>query len=241
MNNQIRKAPIYLLIDTSGSMMGEDITAVNNGVDLCIKTLRTDPVSMEKAFMSIITFADKAEVAMKMTYLQEVGDVPKFQAMGTTAMGDAIRLLNESLENDLVENTAEVKGDYKAFVVLFTDGRPTDKDVLDRELKKLNRRKINYFIAATTNESEDVKKVLVNVTQSEDLVFYLPASNAETFKKFFQWVTQSYNASVNRAGVPDNGEDYGDKGTGNKSSAGRLSDPSSLPPFPSFVDDGSLL
>jgi uncharacterized protein YegL len=157
-------------------------------------------------------------------------------------MGDAIRLLNESLENDLVENTAEAKGDYKAFVVLFTDGHPTDKDILEKELKKLNRHKINYFIAATTNESEEVKKVLVNITQSEDLVFYLPASNAETFKKFFQWVTQSYNASVNRAGVPDNGEDYGDKSKGDKSNAGGPGDPiSSLPPFPSFVDDGSLL
>ena len=142
----MRKAPIYLLIDTSGSMAGEPITSVKNGIDMCVKALRTDPASMEKAFLSIITFSEKAEVAMKLTYVPDIPILPDFKANGTTSMGAAIKLLNESLENDLVENTLEEKGDYKAFVVVFTDGRPTDKSVLEAEVKKLNRHKINYFI-----------------------------------------------------------------------------------------------
>lgn len=227
----MRKAPIYLLIDTSGSMYGEAITSVKNGIDICIKALRTDPVSMEKAYVSIITFADKAEMAMKLTYVPDIANLPEIKANGTTSMGDAIKLLNESLENDLAENSETEKGDYKAFVVIFTDGRPTDKSVLETELKKLNRHKINYLIAATTNEDAEVKKTLTEITQHEENVIYLPTANAETFKKFFIWVTQSANASFNRGDAPAPGEDFG----------GGSGDIGELPPLPDFNDDGDLL
>ena len=224
----MRKAPIYLLIDKSGSMNGEAITSVKNGIDICIKALRTDPVSMEKAYVSIITFADKAEKIMDLTYVPDIVTLPEIEAKGTTAMGDAVRVLNDSLNNDLAENTAEEKGDYKAFVVLFTDGRPTDKSVLEAQLKTLNRHKINYFIAATTNTEEDVKKTLVDITGHEENVIFLPTANADTFKKFFTWVTQSYNASVSR-GVETPEEETGDGSLGE------------LPPLPAFNDDGGLL
>jgi uncharacterized protein YegL len=227
-----RKAPIYLLIDTSGSMNGEAITSVKNGMDICIKALRTDPVSMEKAYVSIITFADEAKMAMPLTYVPEIVNLPDIEAKGVTSMGDALRVLNESLEKDLVENTETEKGDYKAFVVIFTDGRATDKDVIERELKNLNRRKINYLIAATTSEQEDVKKTLTTITEKEENVIYLPTANADTFKKFFIWLSQSASASITRGGTPDNGEDFGDNSTGGLGE---------LPPLPRFDDDGDLL
>lgn len=227
-----RKAPIYLLIDTSGSMNGEAITSVKNGMDICINALRTDPMSMEKAYVSIITFADKAEMFMPLTYVQDIGNLPELKPLGQTAMGDALRVLNESLEKDLVENTETEKGDYKAFVVIFTDGLATDKDVIKKELAKLNRRKISYLIAATTNERQDVKETLTEITEKEENVIYLPTSNADTFKKFFKWLSQSASASINRGGTPDNGEDFGDNSTGGLGE---------LPPLPRFDDDGDLL
>lgn len=232
----MRKAPIYLLIDTSGSMNGEAITSVKNGIDLCIKTMRSDPLTLEKAYLSIITFDEKANVALKLTRLSDLVTIPDIKAEGATAMGDAIRLLNESLQNDLTENTAEEKGDYKAFVVVFTDGRPTDRSVLEAELQKLNRRKINYFIAATTSEDASVKETLKAITLSEENVIYLPTASSDTFRKFFNWVTQSYNASIGR---PNNGEDFGPGGKDGKD--GTVHTIGSLPPLPNFNDDGDLL
>lgn len=225
----MRKAPIYLLIDTSGSMNGEAINSVANGIDLCIKSLRTDPQSMEMAHVCIITFADKAEMAMKLTYVPEIQKLPELKASGVTAMGDAIRMLNESLENDLKKNTDQEKGDYKAFVVLFTDGRPTDKDNLEKELQKLNRKKINYFVAATTNDDPNVKSALAKITEKEENVIYLPTASPEAFKQFFTWVSQSASSSMGRGEQPNNnGEDMG----------GELGE---LPPLPNFTDDGDLL
>ena len=45
----MRKLPIYLLLDTSGSMHGEPIEAVKNGVDMLVSTLLSDPYALETA------------------------------------------------------------------------------------------------------------------------------------------------------------------------------------------------
>ena len=65
----MRRLPVYLLLDTSGSMYGEPIEAVKNGVQTLISTLRGDPYALETAYISIITFNS---VAQQVTPLQEV-------------------------------------------------------------------------------------------------------------------------------------------------------------------------
>ena len=50
----MRRLPVYLLLDTSGSMYGEPIEAVKNGVQTLISTLRSDPYALETAYISII-------------------------------------------------------------------------------------------------------------------------------------------------------------------------------------------
>ena len=57
-----RKLPVYLLLDTSGSMTGEPIEAVKNGVQLLVSTLRQDPHALETAYLSIIGFGSSASV-----------------------------------------------------------------------------------------------------------------------------------------------------------------------------------
>ena len=54
-----RRLPVYLLLDTSGSMRGEPIEAVNRGLKVLVSSLRQDPNALETAFLSIITFDDK--------------------------------------------------------------------------------------------------------------------------------------------------------------------------------------
>ena len=57
----MRKLPIYLLLDTSGSMHGEPIEAVKNGVDMLVSTLLSDPYALETAYLSVITFDSAAQ------------------------------------------------------------------------------------------------------------------------------------------------------------------------------------
>ena len=46
----MRRLPVFLVLDTSGSMSGEPIQAVKNGVQMLVSALRQDPQALETAF-----------------------------------------------------------------------------------------------------------------------------------------------------------------------------------------------
>ena len=52
----MRRLPVYFLLDTSGSMFGEPIQALNNALSGMINTLRTDAQALDSLWLSIITF-----------------------------------------------------------------------------------------------------------------------------------------------------------------------------------------
>ena len=82
----MRRLPVYLLLDTSGSMMGEPIEAVKNGVQVMVSSLRQNPQAIETAFISIITFDSSARQVVPLTDLSSF-QIPDIQATGTTALG----------------------------------------------------------------------------------------------------------------------------------------------------------
>ena len=50
----MRRLPVYLVIDTSGSMRGESIHAVNVGIQAMLSALRQDPYALESVHISIM-------------------------------------------------------------------------------------------------------------------------------------------------------------------------------------------
>ena len=56
MADYTRRLPVYLLLDCSGSMMGEPIEAVRQGVKALLSELKGDPQALETAYLSVITF-----------------------------------------------------------------------------------------------------------------------------------------------------------------------------------------
>ena len=67
----MRRLPIYLLLDCSGSMMGEPITAVQTGLQNLVATLRQDPYALETAYISVITFDSDARQTVPLTELSQ--------------------------------------------------------------------------------------------------------------------------------------------------------------------------
>ena len=120
-----RRLPVYLLLDCSSSMQGNPIIAVGEGLYMMHNLLMDDPRTVDTAYISVITFASHA------TQYALVGvdqfQPPQLTASGTTAMGDAFRLLADSIEQDLTPNTGSQHGDYRPLVFLLTDGEPTDE------------------------------------------------------------------------------------------------------------------
>ncbi|MEQ1531565.1 MAG: VWA domain-containing protein, partial [Methylococcales bacterium] len=88
----MRRLPVYLLLDTSGSMSGEPIEAAKNGVQVLVSTLRQDPYALETAYLSVITFDSSAKQVCPLTELATF-QPPNLIATGSTALGEALQLL----------------------------------------------------------------------------------------------------------------------------------------------------
>ena len=71
MADYIRRLPVYLLLDCSGSMMGEPIEAVRQGVKALLSELKGDPQALETAYLSVITFDSSARQVIPLTELMQ--------------------------------------------------------------------------------------------------------------------------------------------------------------------------
>jgi uncharacterized protein YegL len=184
----MRRLPVYLVLDVSGSMHGEPIEAVRNGMQMLVSTLRTDPYALETAFLSVITFDGKARQAVPLTELMAF-QPPTIEAGSTTSLGDALKVTKECIEREVKKTTAEEKGDWKPLVFLMTDGQPTDD--WEKGLNEFKKVKTGMVIACAAGPQADTK-ILKQITE---VVVSLDTADSSTIGAFFKWVSASISTS----------------------------------------------
>ena len=197
----VRRLPVYLLLDCSGSMSGEPIEAVRQGVKYLLAELRGDPQALESVSLSVITFDSSARQVSPLTELATFRE-PKLDANGSTALGEALTLLGSCIDREVRKTTKDQKGDYKPLVFLMTDGEPTDN--WERPADAIRSRRPGNIIACGTGSSvraETLKRITETVVMMNN---YAP----DTFKAFFRWVSQSVTtASQKVAAKPESAID----------------------------------
>jgi len=104
-------------------------------------------------------------------------------------MGEALALVAQRRDAEVVKSTTEVKGDWKPLVFLMTDGEPTDN--FDRGVTEFQKRKWGMVIACAAGPSANTEK-LKKLTES---VVQLDVADSAAFKAFFKWVSASVSAS----------------------------------------------
>ena len=195
----MRRLPVYLVIDTSGSMSGEPIEAVKNGVQVLVSTLRQDPYALETAFLSVITFDSQARQLVPLTELS-MFQMPDIQATGTTSLGDALSLLASKVNSEVARTTAEVKGDWKPLVFLMTDGEPTDS--WKKGLSDFQKQKFGIVVACAAGQGANTD-ILKQIT---DVVVQLDTADSATIKAFFKWVSASVSTGSQK--IESSGKEF---------------------------------
>lgn len=190
----MRRLPIYLVLDVSGSMHGEPIEAVRNGLQLVVSTLRTDPYALETAFLSVIVFDQSARQVVPLTELT-VFQPPIIETGSTTSLGDALRVLKECIEREVRKTTAEEKGDWKPIVFIMTDGMPTDD--WEKGLNEFRKVKTGMVIACAAGPQADTS-ILKQITEN---VASLDTANSNTIGAFFKWVSSSISTSSKKVNL----------------------------------------
>ena len=67
-----QRFPVYLLLDTSGSMRGEPIASVNIGLRAMMASLRQQHHALDSVYLSIVTFDSLIKEVLPLTALKQL-------------------------------------------------------------------------------------------------------------------------------------------------------------------------
>jgi uncharacterized protein YegL len=183
-----RTMVLFFVVDTSGSMDGAKIGAVNTAIEEVIPAIRD--VSDENADAQIKIAA--LEFSSGATWHTPDGPVPSEQfhwnyldAAGVTDFGAACRALNEKLSTKAFMQ--EATGSFAPAIFLLSDGDPTDDWQHQlQELKKNNWFRAAVKVAVAIGEDAN-KDVLKEFTGSMEAV--LEVHNSAMLKKMIKFVS----------------------------------------------------
>lgn len=189
-----RRLPVYLLIDCSESMAGSSFASVTQGLSAVFTQLRSNPMALETATISIITFASSAQQIMPLTDILKF-QMPRLKLGSGTVLGAALQLWLDCMERELVKTTNEQKGDYKPICFLLTDGEPTDhwESIADRIRSTVVGKRAN-LIAVACGTDVDMNKL----RRLTDTVLTLKDDQPAAFADFFRWVSASISTASTR-------------------------------------------
>lgn len=184
--NPTPRVPICLVLDVSGSMSGEPIEELQEGVRMFFDAIREDDVAQYAAEIAIVTFGGVARKALDFFAVNRQ-EVPTMYADGTTPMGEALDLALDLLEARKTEYRNAGVDYYQPWMVLMTDGAPTDS--IDSAASRINElvktKKLTVFpiaIGGAANTSE-----LARLSPNRPPL-KLKGLN---FREFFLWLSRS--------------------------------------------------
>ncbi len=184
----MRRLPVYFLLDTSGSMYGEAIQALNNALSGMINTLRTDAQALDSLWISIVTFDREVREIVPLTELVNF-QLPEITCpqSGPTNTGAGLDFIINKVNVDVIKSTPNQKGDWKPLLFVFTDGKPSDIQFYREKIPQIKALNFGSVVgcAAGNMANDDMLKELTHN------VVHLDSADSSTLKQFFKWVSET--------------------------------------------------
>jgi uncharacterized protein YegL len=183
-SNPEPRCPCVVLLDTSGSMAGAPIAALNAGLRAFQLELQADSLAAQRVEVALVTFGGQVTVVQDFISAQAF-QAPTLTTAGDTPMGAAL-LRSIELVNERKRMYKQAGLHYfRPWIILITDGGPTDEwhtaaqQIKDGEAAKLFAA---FGIGVVGANFEKLRQM----TTREPLPL-----EGYKFKEFFVWLSQS--------------------------------------------------
>ena len=184
----MRRLPVYFLLDTSGSMRGEPIQALNNALSGMINTLRSDAQALDSLWISIVTYDREVKEIAPLTELVSF-QLPEITCpqSGPTNTGAGLDYIIQQVKKDVIKGSSTQKGDWKPLLFVFTDGKPSDLQLYREKIIEIK----NLNFGAVVGCAAGLKADDVILKELTDNVVHLDSADSSTLKQFFKWVSET--------------------------------------------------
>ncbi len=178
-----------LLLDTSSSMIsGDKIGKLNDGVKRFFTQTSMDELARKRVDIAIIEFNDAARVVREFTPLAKIEPIT-LEATGCTAMGEAINLAIDKIKERNWFYQSMGTPCLKPWIVMITDGEPTDDISVAAERIKLEESKgehgkLSFWSVGVDNYN---LKVLAKLSEQKHII----ELSDYNFMGFFDWLGES--------------------------------------------------
>ena len=194
LNFEINREPrcaCVLLLDTSASMSGEPIRALNEGIALFADAIKQDRLASLRVEPLVITFDNLVTVHGDFITADQFNP-PLLEAQGLTNMGQGILKALEVIEDRKAQYRAGGVRCFRPWIVLITDGRPTDDDeggAFSQAVKAVrasesDKTKRVAFFAVGVEEADMSKLAEISIRKPKKL-------KGLAFNELFLWLSTS--------------------------------------------------
>ena len=184
-DNPEPRVPCVLVLDTSGSMIGQPIDELNAGLAVCRRDLMADPLAAKRVEPAVVTFGGPVKVACPFETVDRF-DPPRLVADGDTRLGEGLH----SAIDLVTERKALYKTNgiayYRPWIFLITDGAPS-YSWDDAALRLQDAERQNAFVFYSVGvEGADFGVLRRLSKRTEPLKL-----KGLSFRSLFQWLSGS--------------------------------------------------
>jgi uncharacterized protein YegL len=175
-----------LLLDTSGSMEGDPIKALNQGLAAFQQDLQDDLLASRRVEIAIVTFGAGGVQKVHDFVIAREFMAPTLSAAGETPMGAAINIGLDMVTERKAQYKAGGVSYYQPWVFMITDGAPTDGEAwvsaAQRTQAAMAAKGLVFFAVGVANANMDTLSRITPRTLKLDGL---------KFRELFLWLSQS--------------------------------------------------
>lgn len=180
-----------LLLDTSGSMEGAPINALNEGLQTFRDSLIQDSLASRRVEVAMIKFDSNVEVVQDFVTADQF-EPPTLTAQGYTYMGTAINKGLDMIQARKEQYRANGVAYYRPWVFMITDGEPQGEpdDIVEQAAERIEKDEAEKHVAFFAVGVENA-----NMTLLKKISVRAPLKlSGLNFKDMFLWLSASMSA-----------------------------------------------